>query len=201
MKKLIPAFLAFMVLPFIFAYLANAEQPPKMEKASFAMGCFWCAEHDFEKVKGVANVVSGYEGGEKDTATYDQVSQGNTGHFESVEVTYDPKKVTYSELLKTFWDNVDPFDGEGQFCDKGKQYAAIIFVDNKDERAAAQKSLDDLQARHTDKKVTVQILDAKPFYPAEAYHQNFAEQNAMHYKLYRAGCNRDDKLEELHKSE
>jgi len=168
-------------------------------KASFAMGCFWCAEHDFEKVAGVTDVVSGYEGGAKETATYEQVSQGDTGHYETVEVTYDTAKTDYKKLLAVFWDNVDPFDGEGQFCDKGKQYAAIIFVSNKDERKLAQESFDALQARHKDQKVMVKILDAKPFYAAEGYHQNFAETNKVHYGLYRAGCGRDSKLEEIHK--
>lgn len=166
-------------------------------KASFAMGCFWCAEHDFSKVEGVVDVVSGYQGGTQETATYDQVSTGRTDHYEAVEVTYDPAKVSYEKLLQVFWDNVDPFDGEGQFCDKGKQYSAIIFVANKQEREAAEKSLTALQSRHPEQKVTVQIEEAKPFYAAEAKHQDFAENNKMHYKLYRAGCNRDERLEEL----
>jgi len=191
MKILFLSFAAFL----LFTGCSHAETA----KASFAMGCFWCAEHDFEKISGVSDVVSGYEGGTKETATYDQVSQGTTGHFETVEVTYDPGKVTYEKLLQTFWDNVDPFDGEGQFCDKGKQYAAVIFVATPEERKIAQGQLDDLQARHKDKKVTVQILDAKAFYPAEEHHQNFADTNSVHYKLYRAGCGRDAKLEELHK--
>lgn len=162
------------------------------------MGCFWCAEHDFEKVEGVTDVVSGYEGGSKETATYEQVSQGDTGHFETVEVTYDSTKTSYDKLLDVFWDNVDPFDSEGQFCDQGKQYAAIIFVANKEERKAAQAKLDALQARHKDKKVTVQILDAKPFYKAEEHHQNYADNNTVHYNLYRSGCGRDRRLKELH---
>ena len=176
--------------------IAHAETA----KASFAMGCFWCAEHDFEKVAGVTDVVSGYEGGAKETATYDQVSKGDTGHFETVEVSYDPAKVTYEKLLQVFWDNVDPFDGEGQFCDKGAQYSAIIFVADKHERELAQKSFDALQSRHKDQSVKVRILEAKPFYPAEAHHQNFAETNKVHYGLYRSGCGRDGRLEELHEA-
>lgn len=180
----------------IFVFSIPAAQAETV-KASFAMGCFWCAEHDFEKTDGVSDVVSGYEGGTKETATYEQVSKGNTGHYETVEVTYDPAKVTYEKLLQKFWDNIDPFDGEGQFCDKGKQYSAIIFVANKNERDAAQKSFDALQGRQKDKQVTVQILDAKPFYPAEAHHQDFARNNEVHYGLYRSGCGRDGRLEEL----
>lgn len=179
----------------LFAPYAHAETA----KASFGMGCFWCAEHDFQKVDGVKDVVSGYEGGAKETATYEQVSRGGTGHFEAVEVTYDPAKTSYEKLLQVFWDNVDPFDAEGQFCDKGSQYGAIIFVANETERKQAQASLDALQSRHKDQKVTVKILDSKPFYPAEAYHQDYADNNKMHYALYRSGCGRDDRLKELHK--
>lgn len=161
------------------------------------MGCFWCAEHDFQKVDGVIDVVSGYEGGTKETATYDQVSTGRTKHYEAVKVTYDTAKVTYEKLLQVFWDNIDPFDAEGQFCDKGKQYSAVIFISGEAERKLAEKSLGKLQARHPDRKVTVKIEDAKEFYPAEAKHQDFADKNKLHYGLYRAGCNRDARLEEL----
>ncbi len=190
--------LFFLSLAALFLLVPSAHAATA--KASFAMGCFWCAEHDFEKVDGVSDVVSGYEGGTKETATYDQVSTGATGHFETVEVTYDPAKTTYEKLLDVFWNNVDPFDGEGQFCDKGKQYAAIIFVDTKAERDAAQKSLDELQSHRLGQKVTVQILDAKPFYPAEEHHQNYADNNSVHYNLYRKGCGRDARLDELHKA-
>ena len=185
-------FLALTALLFI-TVPARAETAT----ASFAMGCFWCAEHDFEGVDGVSDVVSGYEGGTKETATYDQVSKGNTGHYETVRVTYDPTKVAYEKLLQVFWDNVDPFDGEGQFCDKGQQYSAIIFVSDKAERDLAEASLKALQGRHPDQTVMVRIEDSKPFYAAEAHHQDFAENNKVHYRLYRAGCNRDGRLEEL----
>ena len=184
----------------LFLFTALNPARAATADASFALGCFWCAEHDFEGIKGVKDVVSGYEGGTKDTATYDQVSRGDTGHFETVKVTYDPAVVTYDQLLGVFWDNVDPFDTEGQFCDKGAQYSAIIFTGNDAERDAARKSLTALQSRHPDQPVAVRILDAKPFYPAEAHHQNFADTNAVHYKLYRAGCGRDAKLEELRKT-
>ena len=189
MKKILIALFVLM----LSALPAKAETT----KAGFAMGCFWCAEHAFEKIEGVSSVVSGYEGGAKETATYEQVSKGDTGHFETVEVTYDPEKTSYDKLLEIFWDNVDPFDGEGQFCDKGQQYSAVIFVGSKAERSAAQKSLDALQARHKDKQVTVKILDAKEFYPAEEYHQDYAENNKVRYGLYRSGCGRDGRLKEL----
>ena len=179
--------------------ISTAHADTGLKKASFAMGCFWCAEHDFQKVEGVADVVSGYEGGSRETATYDQVSKGTTDHYEAVEVTYDPAKVSYDKLLQVFWDNIDPFDGEGQFCDKGKQYSAVIFVGDKSEREAAEKSLAALQGRHPGQQVKVRIEEARPFYAAEAKHQDFADNNKMHYRLYRAGCNRDERLEELKK--
>lgn len=181
------------------AALLLSISPAKAEtaKASFAMGCFWCAEHSFEKVEGVIDVVSGYEGGTKETATYEQVSSGKTDHFEAVEVTYDNSKTSYDKMLNVFWDNVDPFDAAGQFCDKGTQYSAVIFVANDNERKIAQQSLEALQARHKDKTVAVKILDAKQFYKAEDYHQNYAENNKVRYGLYRTGCGRDKRLNEL----
>ena len=177
------------------ARVVMAQDTPT--QASFAMGCFWCAEHAYEKIDGVKDVVSGYEGGAKETATYDQVSRGDTGHFETVMVTYDPAKVTYQKLLDAFWDNVDPFDAQGQFCDKGEQYAAVIFVANADERKQAEDSLKALQARHPDKKVAVKILDAKPFYPAEAHHQDYAKNNKNSYEMYSFGCGRERTLKKI----
>lgn len=171
--------------------------PVHAASADFAMGCFWCAEHDFEKLDGVSDVVSGYEGGTKETATYEQVSSGDTGHFETVRVTYDPEKIKYEQLLSVFWDNVDPFDAAGQFCDKGQQYSAVIFASDETTRKAAQASLDALQARHEDKKVAVRILPASTFYPAEEYHQNYAENNKIRYNMYRSGCGRDQRLKEI----
>lgn len=165
--------------------------------ADFALGCFWCAEHDFTGIPGVLDVVSGYEGGTKETATYEQVSRGTTGHHETVRVTYDDTKVSYEELLNHFWDNVDPFDAEGQFCDKGKQYTAIIFANGKSEQASAESSLKALQSRHPDEKVAVQVLPAKEFYKAEDYHQDYAENNQVKYNLYRTGCGRDGRLKDL----
>lgn len=181
----------------LFLCLTSFPAFAESKTADFAMGCFWCAEHDFEKLKGVESVVSGYEGGTKETATYEQVSSGNTGHFETVRVTYDPAKIQYKELLNVFWDNVDPFDAAGQFCDKGKQYSAVIFAANEDERKTAQESLDALQSRHKDKKVTVQVLKASEFYPAEDYHQDYAENNKIRYNMYRQGCGRDQRLEAI----
>jgi len=189
---------ALAALLFLSLPTANAEAAEKKQaEASFAMGCFWCAEHAFEKIDGVIDVVSGYEGGSKETATYEQVSKGNTGHIEAVRVTYNPEKVSYEKLLEVFWDNVDPFDAEGQFCDKGSQYAAVIFTATAEEEKAARKSLKDLQARHPDRIVAVKIRDASPFYPAEAHHQDFAKNNKNKYEMYSFGCGRERKLKKI----
>ncbi len=186
------------IIILILAFISSLSAAQAASRqAEFAMGCFWCAEHDFEKVEGVTDVVSGYEGGTKETANYEAVSSHKTGHYETVQVTYDPEKVSYERLLDVFWDNIDPFDAEGQFCDKGKQYSAIVFVKDDAEKALADNRLEALQARHGDRVVTVKILPAAPFYPAEAYHQDFAKNNAIRYGLYRSGCGRDTKLQEL----
>lgn len=189
MKTLFLALASFII--FIAPARADTEQ------AIFAMGCFWCAEHDFKKVDGVTDVVSGYTGGTKETATYDQVSSGKTDHVEAVAVTYDPAKISYQKLLRVFWDNVDPFDAEGQFCDKGKQYSAILFVRNESEKKLAEESLLALQTRHPHQEVVVKIEDAKPFYEAEAYHQDYAETNKARYEQYRKGCGRDARLKKV----
>lgn len=167
--------------------------------AVFAGGCFWCMESEYQDIEGVESVVSGFSGGTKETATYEAVSRGNTGHREVVQVTYDPTKVPYEKLLGIFWDNVDPFDTEGQFCDKGFQYTAAIFVNDDQERALAEQSVKEIETK-AGKKVETAILKAEPFYPAEEYHQDYFKENAVRYKLYRSGCGRDARLEELKSS-
>lgn len=174
----------------LVAGAAAAEE----RKAVFAAGCFWCAEAAFETVPGVIDVVSGYAGGTAETARYDQVSAHDTAHLEVVEVRYDPSKVTFDALLYVFWRNVDPFDASGQFCDKGPQYRAAIFTGTPEERAAAEKSKAELVARFGQSIETL-VLDAKPFYPAEAYHQDYHRQNHDRYGYYRLGCGRDARLD------
>lgn len=183
----------FLLLALVFFTMpAFAAQ----KTAVFAGGCFWCMESEYQGLDGVSAVVSGFTGGTKDTATYDQVSRGNTGHREAVEITYDPEKVTYAKLLEIFWNNVDPFDDEGQFCDKGEQYTAAIYVHDEAERKLAQQSLEKIEKRH-DKQVATIIADAAPFYAAEEYHQDYFEKNAVRYKLYRNGCGRDARMDAL----
>lgn len=189
MAKLLFAGLLF--LPFA-AQAATAQ-------AVFAGGCFWCMESEFESQQGVSSVVSGYAGGPKRDAnppSYEEVSSGESGFIESVRVTYDPAKVGYPRLLDIFWRNVDPFDEKGQFCDKGSQYAAAIFYATPDEEKLARASLVAVEKKHG-KKVATKILPVTTFYQAEAHHQDYYKTNAARYKVYKTGCGRDARLEEL----
>lgn len=173
-------------------------QPAAAEtrKAVFAGGCFWCVEEAFDKVDGVTATISGYTGGGVANPSYKQVSGGGTGHYEAVEVEYDPAKVGYEALLETFWHNIDPFDPNGQFCDKGTQYLSAIFVANPEEESLAKASKDDVGKRFSD-PIATQILPAATFYPAEDYHQNFHVTNEERYKYYKFGCGRAQRLEEI----
>lgn len=179
------------VLLALLAALPASAQPAK---AVFAGGCFWCTESDLEKVPGVISVVSGYTGGQLRKPSYDQVSAGGTGHYESVEVTYDPKKVGYAQILDAFWHDIDPFDADGQFCDKGDQYRSAIFYRDETQKAAAENSKRALE-RHFGRKIVTEILPAGPFYPAEAYHQDYAKKNPIRYHFYRFNCGRDQRLQ------
>lgn len=178
---------------------ATVSAKPETDKratAIFAMGCFWCAEADFEKVDGVVDVVSGYTGGRVRNPSYEQVSAGGTGHYEAVLVTYDPSKVNYSDLLSVFWRNVDPFDAEGQFCDKGESYRAAIFPSSVAERKAADASREYLVA-HFKRDLATRIITRAPFYRAEDYHQDYYKKNPLRYRYYRSRCGRDDRLTEV----
>lgn len=181
-----------------FASLALAGEDKGLAKATFAGGCFWCMEGPFDALEGVVSTTSGYTGGELMNPSYEQVSMGGTGHFESVEVLYDPKKVGYERLLDVFWHNVNPTDGGGQFCDRGPQYRTAVFYHDEEQQRLAEESerkLDQSGVLH--KKVVTQILPAGPFYPAEEYHQDYYKKNPVRYKIYRLGCGRDGVLEKL----
>lgn len=167
------------------------------EKAVFAGGCFWCMEADFEKLEGVTDVISGFTGGELENPTY---NGDHTGHYEAVEITYDPEKVSYQDLLDHYWVNIDPFDPRGQFCDKGFSYLSAIFVANETERQLAEKSRQKVIAQFPDQKVVTPILEAKVFYPIkgeESYHQDYYKNNSLKYKFYRYRCGRDARLKEI----
>ncbi len=163
--------------------------------ATFAMGCFWCGEDAFEGHPGVLSVVSGYTGGSEKNPTYEEVSAHRTGHYESIEVAYDPGRVSYEQLLDVFWHNVDPGDDGGQFCDRGPQYRSVIFVHDDAQRRAAEASKQRV-AGQLGSAVTL-ILPAGPFYLAEGYHQDFARKNPLRYHVYRTGCGRDARLRQV----
>ena len=177
---------------------ASAWPAPKpvLARATFAGGCFWCMEPPFEKLAGVVSVTSGYTGGQKLNPTYEEVSEGATGHAESVDIVYDPKKVTYAQLLDVFWHNVDPLTADAQFCDHGRQYRTAIFTHDEEQRRLAEESKKQVQARFP-KPVVTEIVPASRFYPAEEYHQDFYKRNPVRYYTYRSGCGRDRRLKEL----
>ena len=185
-----------LVLSLAIAAAANGA-PANRATAVFAGGCFWCEETAFEGVPGVVAAISGYTGGQVPNPTYEQVSSGVTGHAESVQVIYDPSKITYERLLDIFWHNVDPFDPYGQFCDKGEQYKGAIYYHDEAQRAAAVASRDAVQRRFPKQRVVTDILAAGRFWPAEDYHQDYHTKNPIRYKYYRHGCGRDARLEEI----
>jgi peptide-methionine (S)-S-oxide reductase len=165
-------------------------------KATFAGGCFWCMEPPFDKLDGVISTISGYAGGKKKNPTYEEVSAGNTGHAEVVQVTYDPKKITYEKLLEVFWRNVDPLTPNRQFCDVGSQYRTAIFYHDETQKRLAEESKKALSKRFKEPIVT-EIVAASEFYPAEDYHQDYYTKNPLRYKYYRYNCGRDQRLEAL----
>jgi len=167
-----------------------------MAKATFAGGCFWCMEPPYDELDGVISTISGYTGGTKKNPTYEQVSAGATGHTEAVEVTYDPKKISYDKLLDVFWRNIDPLTANAQFCDSGSQYRSAIFYHDSTQKLLAEASKNRLQSRFKQPIVT-EIVRAAEFYPAESYHQDYYKKNPIRYKLYRYGCGRDKRLQEL----
>lgn len=186
-------------IPFALFVLVGAliSAPATAATAIFAGGCFWCVEKDFEALDGVSEAVSGFIGGTAENPTY---SGDHTGHYEAVEITYDPNVVSYQELLDHFWVNHDPFDAKGQFCDKGPSYLSAIFVANDKERALAEQSKEEVVARFPNQTVVTPILDATTFYPvtgAESYHQDFYKKSPLRYKAYRFGCGRDKRLKEI----
>ena len=167
------------------------------EKTTLAGGCFWCMESDFEKLAGVSDVISGFTGGTLINPTY---RGDHTGHYEAVEITYDPAIVSYSELLDYYWVNIDPFDDKGQFCDKGPSYLSAIFVANEQERLQAEESKKAVAEQFPGEKIATPILAASTFYPIkgkESYHQNYYKNNPIRYKAYRWSCGRDKRLKEI----
>jgi peptide-methionine (S)-S-oxide reductase len=181
---------------FLAASAAGQGAEQKTATATFAGGCFWCVEADFDKVEGVISTTSGYTGGGKANPSYEEVSRGGTGHAEAVEIVYDPAKVSYQKLLDVFWHNIDPLVKDRQFCDHGHQYRTAIFYHGDEQRKLAEASKAAVQGRFKEPIVT-EIVAAGPFYQAEDYHQDFYVKNPIRYKFYRYNCGRDTRLEEL----
>lgn len=165
--------------------------------AIFASGCFWCTEADFEQLPGVLEAESGYIGGHVANPTYQQVSAGTTGHTEAVRLRYDPAQLSYEQLLAHYWRNVDPTVKNRQFCDVGSQYRSGIYYLDDAQRRAAEASRDALLAEGRFAQIHTEIVAAGTFYPAEAYHQDYYRKNPLRYKVYRHGCGRDARLEQL----
>ena len=181
----------------LLAPVPGAGQAPTA-KATFAGGCFWCVEEAFDAVAGVTATTSGYTGGVVENPTYEQVSDGRTGHAEAVEIVFDPAKVSYPRLLEVFWRNVDPLAVDRQFCDVGRQYRSAIFYHDEAQRSAAEASRRTIvDSKRFDRPVATEIEKAGTFYPAEEYHQDYYKKNPVRYKYYKWNCGRAQRLEEL----
>lgn len=174
----------------------TASTAASSAKAVFAGGCFWCMEPPYDKLDGVIATTSGYAGGRIANPTYEQVSAGGTGHIEVIQVEYDPRKISYAQLLEVYWRNVDPFAVNRQFCDQGAHYRSAVFVANAEERAAVESSKAALEQRFG-KPILTEILAAATFYPAEEYHQDYYLKNPLRYKYYRWSCGRDQRLRDI----
>ena len=173
------------------------ESKTEYKKAYFAGGCFWCMEESFDKVTGVIKSISGYSGGHVKNPTYKQVIYKDTGHVEAITVFYNPKLTSYEKLLEIFWENIDPFDGDGQFCDKGKSYRSVAFYKNLKQKKLIENSILNIEKRFNKKKVVTLVWKFKVFYPAEDYHQDYYQNNILRYLAYKSGCQREETLKKI----
>ena len=182
----------FLILPINYAFSEN------LNKAYFAGGCFWCMEESFEKLEGVKEVISGYSGGTTSNPTYKEVTFGDTGHFEVVEIIYNNNIISYNELLKNFWINVDPFDAFGQFCDKGYSYRSVAFYQNAYEKSQIKKSISEIENKFS-KRVVTYVREFEIFYKAEDKHQDYYQEYLLNYLMYKKGCGREEVLKRIWK--
>ena len=180
------------ILSIIFFLISSISfaNSPNFEKAYFAGGCFWCMEESFENILGVSKVISGYSGGTTENPTYKEVTYGNTGHFEVIEVIYIPEVVSYEKLLEEFWVNIDPFDAVGQFCDKGYSYRSVAFYQNDKQKNLIENSIKEIEKKFN-KKVVTYVRKFDKFYIAEAVHQDYYQINFLNYLRYKKGCRRE----------
>ena len=177
--------------------VTSAKGKNEYKKAYFAGGCFWCMEESFDKVKGVVKSISGYSGGHVKNPTYKQVIYKDTGHVEAIAVYYDPKLTNYEELLKVFWVNIDPFDANGQFCDKGKSYRSVAFYQNIQQKKLIENSITSIEKKLNKKKIVTLVWEFEKFYPAEDYHQDYYQNNFLRYLAYKSGCQREEILNKI----
>lgn len=188
---------------FALAHIATGGTPlatdaKSLQKATFAGGCFWCMEPPFDVVPGVISTTSGYTGGHKKNPTYHEVSSGQTGHAEAVQIVFDPTQISYAKLLEVFWHNIDPTTPNRQFCDVGSQYRTAIFYHNDEQKQLAEASKKALeQSGQLSQPIVTEIVPAPDFYPAEEYHQDYYQKNPLRYKFYRYSCGRDEVLKKL----
>ena len=185
----------FIIIIFIF-FVNNPSKALGEDKAYFAGGCFWCVEESFEKLNGVIEVISGYSGGTTENPTYKEVTYGNTGHFEVVEIIYNKDIISFEELLKNYWINIDPFDAYGQFCDKGYSYRSVAFYQNDKEKKLIERDVKNLEKKFN-KKVVTYLREFKKFYKAENRHQNFYKVYFQNYLRYKKACKREETLKEI----
>ena len=184
------------ILIFLIVFTSLNAFAVEMKKAYFAGGCFWCMEESYDQVNGVLSSVSGYSGGHLKNPKYEDVIYKDTGHVEAIEVTYNPLVVSYKDLLEVYWKNIDPFDAEGQFCDKGKSYRSVIFFEDQEQKKMIDNSFKQLQNKF-DKKIVTLVWKFEKFYEAETYHQDYYEKNFIRYLMYKKGCQREETLKKI----
>ena len=184
------------IVLFLFLFLQTSVFGQDLGKVYFAGGCFWCMEESFEKKEGVLEVISGYSGGTTKNPTYEEVTYGDTGHFETIEVIFDKNKTNYSDLLDYFWKNIDPFDEYGQFCDKGYSYRSVAFYENQEQKDLIEKSIIKLEKKFK-KKIVTYVRKFDKFYKAEDRHQNYYEEKFLNYLSYKKACRREEILNKI----
>ena len=186
----------FLSIIFLLLSSTSFANSPNFERAYFAGGCFWCMEESFENILGVSKVISGYSGGTTENPTYKEVTYGNTGHFEVIEVIYIPEVVSYEKLLEEFWVNIDPFDAAGQFCDKGYSYRSVAFHQNEKQKDLIENSIKEIEKKFK-KKVVTYVRKFEKFYKAEAFHQDYYQINFVNYLRYKKACRREATLNNI----
>ena len=186
----------FLSIIFLLLSSTSFANSPNFERAYFAGGCFWCMEESFENILGVSKVISGYSGGTTENPTYKEVTYGNTGHFEVIEVIYIPEVVSYEKLLEEFWVNIDPFDAAGQFCDKGYSYRSVAFYQNEKQKDLIENSIKEIEKKFK-KKVVTYVRKFEKFYKAEAFHQDYYQINFVNYLRYKKACRREVTLNNI----